>query len=73
MPVIEDLKEYAERAIGLRRPGKRAVVNFVWQRKPHGVRFKDDGLVPNHPRWPLILYGMDPALAARWNLERQLR
>jgi hypothetical protein len=52
MPVIEDLKEYAERAIGLRRPGKRAVANFVWQRKPHGVRFKDDGLVPNHPRWP---------------------
>lgn len=42
MPVIEDLKEYAKRAIGLRRPGKRAVVNFVWQRKPHGVRFKDD-------------------------------
>jgi uncharacterized protein YjlB len=25
-------------------------------RKPHTVRFKDDGLVPNHPRWPLIIY-----------------
>jgi hypothetical protein len=23
MPIIEDLKEYAERATGLRRPGKR--------------------------------------------------
>jgi uncharacterized protein YjlB len=56
MPIAEDLKEYAERATGLRRPGKRAVTNFVRQRKPHGVHFKDDGLVPNHPRWPLILY-----------------
>jgi hypothetical protein len=34
MPIIEDLKEYAERATGLRRPGKRAVKNFVRQRKP---------------------------------------
>ncbi|ABE64847.1 Cupin 2, conserved barrel (plasmid) [Nitrobacter hamburgensis X14] len=56
MPIVEDLKEYAERATGLRRPGKRAVANFVRQRNPHGVRFRDDGLVPNHPRWPLILY-----------------
>ena len=38
-------------------------------RKPHTVRFKDDGLVPNHPRWPLVIYrgavdlgeGHDPA------------
>jgi uncharacterized protein YjlB len=56
MPIVENLKEYAERATGLRRPGKRAVTSFVRQRKPHGVRFKDDGVVPNHPRWPLILY-----------------
>ena len=56
MPIVENLKEYAERATGLRRPGKRAVTNFVRQRKPHSVRFKDDGIVPNHPRWPLILY-----------------
>lgn len=56
MPVIEDLKEYAERATGLRRPGKRIALDLVRSRKPHTVRFKDDGLVPNHPRWPLIIY-----------------
>ena len=56
MPIVEDLKEYAERATGFRRPGKRAVANFVRQRKPHGIRFKDDGLVPNHPPWPLVIY-----------------
>jgi hypothetical protein len=56
MPGVEDFKGYVERVTGLRRPGKRAVASFVRQRRPHGVRFKDDGLVPNHPRWPLILY-----------------
>ena len=56
MPILEDLKEYAERATGLRRPGKRRAPELVRVRKPRTVRFKDDGLVPNHPRWPLIIY-----------------
>src|SRR2546421_10460663 len=56
MPVLEDLKGYAERATGLRRPGKRKAMDLARVRKPHKVRFKDDGLVPNHPRWPLIIY-----------------
>jgi hypothetical protein len=56
MPIIADLKEYAERATGLRRPGRRNAPDFAQPRKPQTVRFKDDGLVPNHPRWPLIIY-----------------
>ena len=56
MPLLEDLKEYTERATGLKRPGKREASNFTRGRKPHAVRFKDDGLVLNHPRWPLIIY-----------------
>ena len=56
MPSLEDLKEYAERTTGLRRPGTRKAPNFTRERKPHAVRSKDDGLVPNHPRWPLIIY-----------------
>ena len=56
MPILEDLKEYAERATGLRRPGKRKAPDFARTRKPRAVRFKQDGLVPNHPRWPLIIY-----------------
>jgi hypothetical protein len=55
MPALEELKEYAERATGLRRPGKANAPDFTRARKPHAVR-KDDGLVPNHPRWPLIVY-----------------
>ena len=56
MPLLEDLKGYVERATGLRRPGKRDAPDFARARKPHAVRLKDDGLVPNHPRWPLIIY-----------------
>jgi hypothetical protein len=56
MPIVEDVKEHAERATGLGRPGKRKALNFVHARKPQALRFKDDGLVPNHPRWPLIIY-----------------
>ena len=39
MPVLEDLKEYTERATGLRRPGKAKAPDFVRGRKPHAVRF----------------------------------
>jgi uncharacterized protein YjlB len=56
LPILEDLKEYAERATGLRRPGKRKAPDLAQARKPHAVRFEDDGLVPNHPRWPLVIY-----------------
>ena len=56
MPTLGDLKGYAERATGLRRPGKRKAMDLARVRKPHRVRFKDDGLVPNHSRWPLIIY-----------------
>ncbi len=56
MPTLEDLKGYLERATGLQRPGKGRAIDFARARKPHTVRFKDDGLIPNHPQWPLILY-----------------
>jgi hypothetical protein len=46
MPILEDMKEYAERATGLKRPGKREALKHTRGRKPHAVRFKDDGLVP---------------------------
>ena len=40
------LEEVAERATGLRRPGKRNAPDLAQPRKPHAVRFKDDGFVP---------------------------
>lgn len=69
MPILEDMKEYMQRATGLHRPGKKEVSALTRPRKPKTARLKDDGLVPNHPRWPLITYrsavdlgdGHDPA------------
>jgi uncharacterized protein YjlB len=56
MPMLEDLKEYAQRVTSLRRPGKGDASGFARLSKPHAVRSKDDGVVPDHPRWPLIIY-----------------
>jgi len=56
MPIFEDLKEYAERATGIARPGQLNASELARARKPHAIRFNDDGLVLNHPRWPLIVY-----------------
>ncbi|QPF83885.1 cupin [Bradyrhizobium genosp. L] len=56
MPILESMKESIERATGLRRPGKNKAPEFARQRKPRTIRFEDDGLVPNHPKWPLIIY-----------------
>ena len=63
MPALETLKKIAE------WPSPNHLGRLVRPRKPHTFRFKDDGIIPNHPRWPLILYrsvarleeGLDPA------------
>ena len=76
MPIIEDAKKLAERMTGIGRPGELS--NLVRERKPATFRFKDDGTVPNHPRWPLIHYrgpvalpnGVDPAAVFEGLFER---
>jgi hypothetical protein len=76
MPIIEDAKKLAERMTGIGRPGELS--NLVRERKPATFRFKDDGTVPNHPRWPLIHYrgpvalpnGVDPAAVFERLFER---
>ena len=69
MPILEDAKEYVQRATGLRRPGQQRAPEFARPRTPLAVRFNDDGVIPNHPRWPFVIYkgairfgeGHDPA------------
>jgi len=56
MPVLEDVKRVAETLTGWRRPSTADLAALVRPRKAMAFRFKDDGLIPNHPRWPLILY-----------------
>ena len=37
-------------------PIRRAARKARAERKANSFRFKDDGVIPNHPKWPLILY-----------------
>jgi uncharacterized protein YjlB len=56
MPILEDVKKAAEKITGWSRPSSDDLAVLVRDRKANVFRFKDDGLIPNHPRWPLIIY-----------------
>ena len=54
MILLENIKRLAEKVTGWRRPDDPQ--SLLRDRKAHTYRFKDDGIIPNHPRWPLIIY-----------------
>jgi uncharacterized protein YjlB len=54
MNLQEDVKRITEKATGWKRPNDPQTL--LRERKPQAYRFKDDGLIPNHPKWPLIIY-----------------
>src|SRR5579862_2850208 len=56
MPLLEDAKRFAEKVTGRGRPAPESLRDLVRDRKPNTFRFKDDGCIPNHPHWPLVLY-----------------
>lgn len=56
MSLVESAKKAMEQLTGRGRPGDRDLDRLVRPRKDHAYRFEDDGLVPNHPKWPLIAY-----------------
>jgi uncharacterized protein YjlB len=56
MALLEDTKRIVERLTGWRRPTPDDLEELVRRRVPRSFRLKDDGVVPNHPRWPLVIY-----------------
>ncbi|MFO0991202.1 MAG: cupin domain-containing protein [Hyphomicrobiales bacterium] len=56
MPILETGKVLVEKLTGWARPSKQDLERAVRDRKPHLFRFKDDGVIPNHPTWPLLIY-----------------
>lgn len=52
----EDIKRRVEAATGVARPTARQAQALVRARKANAHLFKDDGITPNHPHWPLIHY-----------------
>ena len=56
MAVLDTLKKVAEKATGLGRPSRDQIEALVRARKANAFAFKDDGVIPNHAYWPLIVY-----------------
>src|SRR3982074_2722418 len=56
MPILEDAKKIAEKMAGWSRPSRDTLGGLVRARKANTFRFKDDGVIPNHPKWPLVIY-----------------
>lgn len=51
----DQVKNYAKKLIE-DRPDPTTLHNLVRRRKPLAIHFVDDGIVPNNPRFPLLVY-----------------
>jgi uncharacterized protein YjlB len=56
MSLLQDIKKVTENATGWRRPSEDDLPRLVAARKPRTFRFREDGVIPNHPRWPFVHY-----------------
>jgi uncharacterized protein YjlB len=63
MGMLESLKEGVEKITGWRRPSPADLRSMVRRRKPNALRFKDDGVIPNNPKLPFIVYRSPVSLA----------
>jgi uncharacterized protein YjlB len=63
MGVLESVKERVEKVTGWKRPSRDHLRRVVRSRKPNSFCFKDDGIVPNNPTLPFILYRGPVSLA----------
>jgi uncharacterized protein YjlB len=56
VPALETVKKFVEKVTGWSRPSADDLAGLTRRRKAAAFRFKDDGVIPNHPRWPLVIY-----------------
>ena len=63
MGVLESVKERMEKVTGWKRPSRGDLRHAVRSRKPNSFHFQDDGIVPNNPKLPFILYRSPVSLA----------
>jgi uncharacterized protein YjlB len=52
----EQATRIVQKVTGWSRPSRDQLSDLVRSRKANAFRFKDDGVIPNHPRWPLVVY-----------------
>jgi len=55
MVLKDQAKNYARKLVE-DRPDPATLRKLVRSRKPRALRFADDGIVPNNPRFPVLLY-----------------
>ncbi|AVO44135.1 cupin domain-containing protein [Phreatobacter cathodiphilus] len=55
MPIIDQVKNVARKLMES-RPAPDALRDHLRSRKPIARLFRDDGTIPNHPHWPLVIY-----------------
>jgi uncharacterized protein YjlB len=56
MALLENLKKSTKRITGWQRPSSEEIAGLLRRGKQGMFRFSDDGMTPNHPRWPVIVY-----------------
>ena len=56
MSILQGVKKAVDQVTGAARPGRNEALGLTRPRKPNEFKFRDDGLVPNHPSWPLVVY-----------------
>jgi uncharacterized protein YjlB len=56
MALVEEAKRLAGRVMERGRPSSDDLPRLINRRQAHAFRCKDDGVIPNHPSWPLIVY-----------------
>jgi uncharacterized protein YjlB len=55
MPLTDQIKNYGRKFLE-DRPDAKTLRGLARARTPHILPFNDDGIVPNNPRFPLLLY-----------------
>jgi hypothetical protein len=73
MAALESVKQMAEQATGWTRPSKDDIARLVQLGEADTYRFADDGTIPNHPNWPLIVYRDAGSAAGRVRSRGYLR
>jgi len=78
MPLKDQIKNYAKKLVE-ERPDPARLRALIRSRKPLAVKFSDDGIIPNNPRFPVIVYraavklsdkALDPAVVIDALFER---
>lgn len=56
MAILTAILENVARKVTEDRPAPDELTRVMRERKPITISFSDDGVIPNHPRWPMIVY-----------------